>query len=222
MRKSNPKHFEGRFINDARFSKHKVNARFAAGYTTNMCSATGFHWVRIYATRRIRPGEGIFIGYGNDFWANLALSEPPQISSHKMATTTTPVSSRWATPAPIPDDSNAPTQSELWAAPAPYPSPSPTTTLSHQLHNDINTTSTTHSHTMIWPSSPTILGHTNPPQHTGQYTTQHIHFNTPLSPIAIGPSPNHNQYMNEIFTFSQMYDLNETLLLPQNLTNPDT
>ena len=44
---ADPIHFEGRFINDARNSKHKVNARFAAGYTTNTCSITDHVWVRI-------------------------------------------------------------------------------------------------------------------------------------------------------------------------------
>ena len=41
------KHFEGRFINDARGSKFKTNARFAANYATNTCSRTGLKWVRI-------------------------------------------------------------------------------------------------------------------------------------------------------------------------------
>ena len=35
---SDPKHFEGRYANDARNSKYKVNARFAADYTKNTCS----------------------------------------------------------------------------------------------------------------------------------------------------------------------------------------
>ena len=72
---ANPKHFEGRYINDARFSKYKVNARFSAGYTTNICSNTGFYWVRIYATRKIKAVEEIFINYGEDFWAGIAPCE---------------------------------------------------------------------------------------------------------------------------------------------------
>ena len=85
------KHFEGRYINDARNSKYKTNARFAAGYVTNKCSVTGFYWVRIYATCNIKAGDEIFIDYGEDFWANLEQS----ISSTS--------SCMWAAPAPIPD-----------------------------------------------------------------------------------------------------------------------
>ena len=62
------KHFEGRFINDARGTKFRTNARFAAGYATNECSETGFIWVRIYATRKNRAGEEIYADYGEDFW----------------------------------------------------------------------------------------------------------------------------------------------------------
>ena len=62
----NPKHFEGRFINDARGSRY---ARFATGYTTNICSDTDYFWVRIYVTKKIKAGDEIFIDYGADFWA---------------------------------------------------------------------------------------------------------------------------------------------------------
>ena len=67
------KHFEGRFINDARHSKFKTNARFAADYSKNVCSTTGFYWVWIYATRKIKikTDDKIFIDYGEDFWAGL-------------------------------------------------------------------------------------------------------------------------------------------------------
>ena len=58
---ANPKHFEGRFINDARGSRFKVNARFAAGYILNKCSVTGYFWVRIYATKTIKSGDEIFV-----------------------------------------------------------------------------------------------------------------------------------------------------------------
>ena len=88
-------------------------------------------------------------------------------------------------------------------------------------------TTTPPTHTMIWPpqvpapSSPTILGHVNPHQNKDQPIHQHIHFNTPHSPIAIGPSPNHNLYMNETYSYSQMYNMDDTLLLPHNITNPN-
>ena len=64
---ADPVHFEGRFINDARHSKFKVNARFAADYITNTCTNTGLVWVRIYATTKILAGDEIFIDYGKDF-----------------------------------------------------------------------------------------------------------------------------------------------------------
>ena len=223
---ANPKHFEGRNINDARFSKYKVNARFSAGYTTNKCSTTGFLWVRIYATRKIKAGEEIFIDYGEDFWAGLASKEPPPKVT--TATTSTPAASLWTVPASPLDNSLTPTRSEMWAAPAPLPTPSPTTSTCHHNHDDHYTPNMTHSNTLIWPpqvpapSNPTILGHSNHPTHEDQHHTQHVHFNTPLSPIAVGPSPNHNPYMNELYSINQMYDLNDTLLLPHNITNPNT
>ena len=42
--------------------------RFAANYRVNTCSVTGKKWVRIYATRKIRAGEELFLDYGKDFW----------------------------------------------------------------------------------------------------------------------------------------------------------
>lgn len=64
-------HFEGRYINDARNSRFKTNARFAANYTTNTCPKTGFKWVSIFATKPIQAGEEIFLNYGRDFRTNL-------------------------------------------------------------------------------------------------------------------------------------------------------
>lgn len=227
---ANLKHFEGRFINDARRSKFKTNARFAANHTVNTCSTTGFMWVRIYATRKIKAGDELFINYGKDFWAFLAQHELIRSTSLTKTTTISPMTSKWAAPAPRPDSTQEPTTSVQWAAPAPSPEPSPTTSRLHHPHNldDINTTTTTHSNTLIWPpqipapSSPTILGHIIHPQYKDQPPNQQIHFNTPLSPIAIGPSPNHNLYMNETYTYTQMYNMDDTLLLPHNLTNPNT
>ena len=225
---ADPKHFEGRNINDARFSKFKVNARFSAGYTTNICSTTGFYWVRIYATRKIKAGEEIFISYGDDFWAGMAPCSSPSKILQTTATTTTPEASLWAAPAPSPDNSITPTQEELWTAPAPLVTPSPTISTDHHKYDDLHTPTKTHSNTLIWPiqvpapSSPTILGHSNPHRHPDQNSIRHTYFNTPLSPIPTGPSPNYNPYMNEIYTISQMYDMNETLLLPHNITNSNT
>ena len=95
-----PDHFEGRFINDARNSKFKVNARFAANYTTETDSITGRTWVRIYATRKIKAGEEIFLNYGKAFSTGIKRNKP---------TPRTPISSNnsdmWAAPAYIPEDS---------------------------------------------------------------------------------------------------------------------
>ena len=68
---ADPRHFEGRYINDSKGSAFKTNARFASCYRTNICSATGYSWVRVYATRKIRAGEEVFLDYGKDFWLEL-------------------------------------------------------------------------------------------------------------------------------------------------------
>ena len=47
-----------------------MNTRFTANYTTNTCTDTGFTWVRIYVTRKIRSGEEIYLDYGYEFWLN--------------------------------------------------------------------------------------------------------------------------------------------------------
>ena len=62
------------YINDARHSEHRVNARC---YTINTCTATGFAWVRIYATRKIRVGEEIFLTYDDVLWSTM------EINTHK-------------------------------------------------------------------------------------------------------------------------------------------
>ena len=107
---ADPIHFEGRFINDARNSKHKVNARFAAGYTTSTCSITDHVWVRIYTTRKIKAGGEIFIDYGEDFWSQQPQIRPATTPTHSKTAAT---SSLWAAPAP--------TSLSLWTAPAPTP-----------------------------------------------------------------------------------------------------
>ena len=223
----NQKHFEGRYINDARHSKYKVNARFAANYAINICSITGFSWVRIYATRKIKAGEEILIDYGDDFWAFITAAQ--QNSPLKqLATTITPSSSLWAAPAPFPDSSQPSMDSQRWAAPAQHAEPPIETSPPSRTKDDSNTTKLP-THTMIWPiqvpapSSPTILGYINPTLSTDLANIQHIpHFPQHLSPVKLGPSPNLNQYMNENFSLNQMYDLNDTLLLPTHITNPNT
>ena len=205
---ADPKHFEGRFINDARGSKFKVNARFAAGFVLNKCSTTGHFWVRIYATKTIKPGDEVFADYGEDFWAEAqleALSDPAILKS---VTTLT--------------------SSSLWAAPAPIPDVSDESHHSRPADTDNNKATTTPATTMIWPtqvpppSSPTILGHFTSSQHPDHNTHRPICFPQPLSPVIIGPSPNHNHYMKEEFSFNQMYNLDDTLLLPNNITHPPT
>jgi len=59
-----PTHFEGRYINDSKGSVFRTNVRFAANYRTDICSEAGHRWVRIYATRKIRAGEELFLDYG--------------------------------------------------------------------------------------------------------------------------------------------------------------
>ena len=197
-----PTHFEGRFINDARNSKFKKNARFAAGYTTNTCSTTGHVWVRIYATRRIKAGEEIFIDYGEDFWSQHRLHTPTATPTPNKTATT---SSLWATPAP--------TLSSLWAAPAPIPD---SITISDHTTNSTTTHSVPiPSQTIAWapqvptPSHPELLGHNH-------HMSQPLNLSIPLSPIPV-TSPNTNPYMNEIYTYSQMYELDDTLLLPKHI-----
>jgi len=178
--------------------------------------------VRIYATRKIRPGDEIYIDYGEDFWSEIQkVQRESSVQSTKIpATTTSTKSSLWAAPAPIPTLSHTSVDSDKWAAPAP--------SLDHPLPPTPKMTPTPPKHTMIWPiqvpapSSPTILGHSNPTQHTDQTVTQsNILFPPHLSPIKLGPSPNYNLYMNETFSLNQMYELNDTLLLPKNITNPN-
>ena len=172
----------------------------------NILRVTEKFWVRIYATETIKPGDEIFVDYGEDFWAEAqleALSDPALLKS-----TITPTSSSlWAAPAPIPDisgDSNH-----------------------HQLADiDNNEASTTPTTTLIWPtqvpppSSPTILGHFTSPNHPDHDTLRPICFPHPLSPVTLGPSPNLNRYMNEEFSLNQMHNLDDTLLLPINITPP--
>ena len=64
----NSNHFEGRFINDGPRANKRPNVRFAAGYRTNVCSISGFNWIRIFALRNLKSGEELYLDYGSDFW----------------------------------------------------------------------------------------------------------------------------------------------------------
>ena len=219
--RSHKRHFEGRYINDARKTKFKVNARFASNYKTNTCPATGLVWVRIYATRPIKAGEEVFLNYGAAFWRDMQLSaaqSPIPPPANDISSTTNSAISR---------------TSSLWAASAYIPGDTP----EHE-DDQCSMTMTTQQHnsevppiTITWPdqtpapSSPALLGHfRHPNQQYTQDTThsphhQSIQFHTPLSPIARGPSTNPNIHMNEIYSFHQMYNIDDTILLPVNVDN---
>ena len=121
-------HFEGRFINDGRRAHRRVNARFAANYKTNTCATTGFTWVRIYATRPIKPGEEILLDYGDSYWDDASALTPPQQQQQQAITPASPTNQ------PIPP--LPPTQQQsLWASPA-YISDTPHTRRdTHQQHS---------------------------------------------------------------------------------------
>ena len=92
------KNTKGHYINDARNSKYSTNARFAADYSTNTCSKTGFKWVRIFATKDIKAGQEIFLDYGEDFWEGIK-TDPCQ--AHSANNVTGKVSKElWVIPAP--------------------------------------------------------------------------------------------------------------------------
>jgi len=206
------KHFEGRYINDPRGSKHKANARFAGNYATNICSVTGYTWIRIYATRKIRAGEEILIDYGDDFWKIIsaqamasAAANPTTNSTAKWDSTST--SSMWAAPAPIPDST-----SEQFSIPE------------NSDHHDSGNTGcalTAPLQTASWPNhvsapaKPAILGHSNTTHttHSTHHTT-YIHFSSTISPIKRHTPSHSNPYMNEIYSFTQLHDLDDTILLP--------
>ena len=95
--------------------------------------------------------------------------------------------------------------SSLWAEPAPTPESTPITG-----HSPSAICDRTPAPTILWapqapaPSHPAILGHKyNDPQP--------LDLTFPLSPIPV-TSPNLNPFMNEIYSYSQMYDPDDTLL----------
>ena len=211
-------HFEGRYINDARNTDHEVNARFAANYATETCCRTGNIWVRIYATKKINAGDEIFIDYGDDFWADLERDAPSNTPTSP-TTNKTDTTSLWAAAAPTPELTPE-HDSHQRTAP-------PTSSTHHNYNHDKENTEPTHTSTKAWttqvpaPSSPMMLGHYNPTQHSHRPPTHPIQFPIPLSPITLGPSPNLNPFMIEHHSLQQLNTLDDTILLPITITHPD-
>jgi len=211
---ADPKHFEGRYINDARGSKFKTNARFASNYATNKCSTTGHTWVRIYATRRIEAGEEIFIDYGEGFWESAGRHDGPS--------TTTKVSEPTS---PAAQDSST---SSVWAAPAPMPELTPSqislSTNGSRESGKSENISTAHRQTASWqsqvpaPATPMIIGHSNTTDK--RHTPTPMHFPPSLSPITSRTPPNPRTKLNEIYSFTQLHNLEDTILLPLRIVNP--
>ena len=216
------RHFEGRYINDARNSQFKTNARFAAGYTTNTCSATGLVWVRIYAKKSIKAGEEIFLNYGAAFWKGMQQhsvqtqhTSPAKDTTSTTNSTSSQSSSAWAAPAYIPGDTIDHDDSQHEK------------TITTQ-HNSSNTP----TNSMTWmnltppPSSPMLLGHFKHPNQQHTLDTNHpvhhppLHVTTPLSPITHRPSFNTKNHMNDTYSIQQMYELEDTILLPLNVHTP--
>lgn len=203
------RHFEGRYINDARNSRHKINARFAANYRTNTCSTTGFVWVRIYATRAIKAGEEIFLDYGDAFWDDLK-RQSSQALSPLLVSATTPISSQtssvWAAAAYIPGDTPEHGNSQEQRIKSDH-----TVDQSNDPQSTKEWQSLAHA-----PNTPALLGYFSDNPDT---QTQHsIQFTTPPSPITRGTTPHPTTHMNETYSFHQMYDLDGTILLPQSVT----
>ena len=169
----------------------------AADYGSNVCSNTGYVWVRIYATRAIKAGEELFIDYGDDFWIN----------SSQHSTTDTPTS-----------DSTTSVTS-IWAAPAPYiesDDEKPVTPTPRSCYDQSDKENVTH----LWapqtpaPASPKLLG-----DYKYHHQSIDISFHQPLSPIPTHPNPNPNLHMIETYSFTQMYDPHLSILLPMNVTS---
>ena len=135
----NPTHFEGRHINDGQRSRRRINVRFASDYGTNVCANTGFHWIKIFATRNIKAGSELFLNYGDDFWS------VPQTAS-----------ATGVTSAPPPPHSDNPRTTKAQAqTPITTPTdPTPPSSPTHLLYRATTTTkhtfnalSTTHPYT---------------------------------------------------------------------------
>ena len=70
-----PDNMEGRFINDGPHSGRQPNCAFSSAYVTNPVDGSSRRWVKVFATRRIRPGEELLTSYGPEYWNSHA--RPP-------------------------------------------------------------------------------------------------------------------------------------------------
>ena len=125
-----PRHFEGRFINDGKRAGIKPNVRFAAGYRTNTCSTTSFSWIRIFATRNIKAGEELYLDYGPDYWIDI----DAESSASTIARTPSPSATTQSALRPAPITTTAPKRTlfDYWprataSTPTTYKSTSTTT-----------------------------------------------------------------------------------------------
>ena len=145
-----------------------------------------------------RRGNTKLIDYGEDFWKIVSLHEDSTSSS-----------SLWAASAPMPDST---------------PELTPIKNINLHENGDKELATPAPQQTVSWPdlvyapADPAILGHSNTKHLT--YPPTPIHFTSPLSPIKQHTSLNTNTYMNEIYSFTQLHDLDDTiLLLPITITN---
>jgi len=168
-----PKHFEGRYINDSRGSDFRTNVRFAANYRTNTCSKTGHKWVRIYASRKIR-GRGR--GDISWLWERLLADD-----EHKQCGGRGAVGGASGGPKlPIwyhPDYNKDPDYNTLWAASAAPPPPS------YYLTPTTHNRTSIHRHQHI---DNLILGH---------YTNNNPTQNTPLTSSSLSPIVQHPHHI---------------------------
>ena len=198
-------HFEGRYINDGKRAGCGANARFAAGYRTNICSVTGHEWIRIFATRDIRAGEEIYLDYGSDFWKNIS-ADRPVVQSHSPVQTSLHLSSR------APPKSIHPTKKTTTNTPSP---------IRRVPKSQLQRTPPFSGILFLQPPSPwtpttsppRILGHHNIYTHQ---TTKHQHSPThPLNDSLILNDPPYSNtlIMNDTLTILNdvTYTLNDTL-----------
>ena len=129
-------------------------------------------------------------------------------------------SSAWAATAFMPDDSPEHTESQEMIA----------THMQRDLGKDEMPTICKELATdsRAWPdpspsiSSPMLLGHANElaqRQDQGHHHPHTLHISVPLSPITPGPTNRHTLTMNDQYSYHQMYDLDNTILLPLNVVN---
>ena len=188
-------------------------------YTTFTCSSTGLVWIRIYATRKIKAGEEIFIDYGEDFWRKTGSYDAAAATARPNKPAKSAV-----------QESSQENSTSIWAAPAPMPDTTPSQisldTNDHHIQCPADDVSTAYRQTetetwanqAIAPAIPMIIGHhssTNP-----LHTPSPIHFPISISPIKTQTSSTRHTHMNEIYSFTQQYNLDNTILLPVRISNP--